>query len=54
VTITDNVVTNYQKTGIVSNGDMSPTIHDNVVTVAGPVSYIAQNGIQLGFGQRGA
>jgi hypothetical protein len=50
VTITGNVATNYQKTGIVANGSVAATIKNNSVTGAGPVNYIAQNGIQIGFG----
>ena len=50
VTISGNVVTNYQKTGILANGSVAAIISNNVVTGAGPVNYIAQNGIQVGFG----
>jgi hypothetical protein len=53
VTIAGNVVTGYQKNGITANGDVRATIRDNVVTGAGMVDYIAQNGIQLGFGATG-
>ena len=52
VEISDNTVTNYQKTGILANGDVFVEIKENVVT--GVVSaVIAQNGIQLGFGGQG-
>ena len=50
VSITGNTVTDYQKTGIIANGSVNGTITDNVVTGAGPITYIAQNGIQVGFG----
>lgn len=50
VAIADNVVTGYQKGGIVANGSVAATITGNLVTGAGPVDYIAQNGIQVGFG----
>jgi len=50
VTITGNIVTNYQKNGITANGSVAAIIMNNVVTGAGPVNYIAQNGIQIGFG----
>ncbi len=50
VTIAGNVVTGYQKTGILANGSVAAIISDNVVTGAGAVDYIAQNGIQVGFG----
>lgn len=53
-TISNNDVYDYQKGGIVVNGtDSKATIADNLVTGAGPVNYIAQNGIQIGFGARG-
>jgi hypothetical protein len=50
VWISGNTVTNYQKTGIVTNGSVAGTIVGNVTTGFGPVDYIAQNGIQIGFG----
>lgn len=50
VTISDNVVTDYQKTGIVASGGVDAVITRNVVTGDGPVDHIAQNGIQVGFG----
>lgn len=50
VTISDNVVTGYQKTGILTNGGVDAVITRNLVTGDGPVTYIAQNGIQVGFG----
>lgn len=54
VRIAHNTVVNYQKTGIVANGNVDATITDNVVTGAGPVGYIAQNGVQVGFGATGS
>lgn len=50
VTISGNTVTDYRKTGIVANGHVVATITGNTVAGAGPVGYIAQNGIQIGFG----
>lgn len=50
VTITDNTVSDYQKTGIVVNGSVAATITGNTAVGVGPVNYIAQNGIQIGFG----
>jgi Right handed beta helix region len=50
VSIDSNVISGYQKTGIVANGDADATITDNVVTGDGPQPFIAQNGIQIGFG----
>src|SRR5690606_20564767 len=52
VTITGNVISGYQKTGIVANGSVVATIRGNQVAGDGPVTYIAQNGIQVGFGAR--
>ncbi len=53
VIITGNTVTNYQKNGITANGDVKATIQGNVVIGAGPVNFIAQNGVQFGFGGTG-
>jgi hypothetical protein len=50
VTISGNTVSNYQKNGITANGSIAATIAGNVVTGDGPITYIAQNGIQVGFG----
>ena len=50
-TISSNVVSNYQKGGIVVNGVGSAAIiSGNQVIGQGAVNYIAQNGIQVGFG----
>ncbi len=49
-TISGNTISDYQKTGILTNGDVLATITNNTVTGAGPIDYIAQNGIQVGFG----
>jgi parallel beta-helix repeat protein len=52
-TISGNTLTNYQKGGVTINGNVSATITNNSVTGQGPVSWIAQNGIQLGYGAKG-
>lgn len=53
-TISGNTVDNYQKGGIISNcAGTTVTVTNNAVTGLGPVSYIAQNGIQLGYGAKG-
>jgi len=53
-TIKNNLVTKYQKGGIVVNGaGSSATITGNTVTGLGTVDFIAQNGIQIGFGATG-
>lgn len=49
--IWSNTISFYQKGGIVTNGKGTRvSINDNTVTGQGPVSYIAQNGIQVGYG----
>ena len=50
VVIDGNIVAGYQKTGIIVNGDSDGTVTNNTVTGAGPQGFIAQNGIQIGFG----
>ena len=53
-TVSGNIVTKYQKGGIVVNGPgAAVTISGNTVTGEGPVAYIAQNGIQVGRGATG-
>jgi hypothetical protein len=52
--IHDNVIWNYQKGGIVVNGPLARSnIQNNTVIGQGPINYIAQNGIQLGYGAKG-
>lgn len=49
--IQDNVIWNYQKGGIAVNGTgANVQISYNTVVGQGPVNYIAQNGIQIGYG----
>jgi hypothetical protein len=49
--IHDNYIWNYQKGGIVVNGPFaSADIRQNTVVGLGPVNFIAQNGIQAGYG----
>jgi hypothetical protein len=50
VSIAGNVVSGYQKNGITANGSVAATITGNTVTGDGPVTHIAQNGIQVAFG----
>jgi hypothetical protein len=50
VTIADNVVDDYQKTGILVNGSVNATLTRNQVSGLGPVPYIAQNGVQISRG----
>ena len=60
-TISDNTVIRYQKNGITVSGvdaagaipsdpTTSASVQNNVVRGEGPVTYIAQNGIQISFG----
>jgi hypothetical protein len=49
--ITDNVIKTYQKTGIIISGaGSSATIAGNDVLGDGPISYIAENGVQVSSG----
>ncbi|MHB8625699.1 MAG: right-handed parallel beta-helix repeat-containing protein [Aggregatilineales bacterium] len=49
--ISNNTVYHYQKGGIVTNGPGTTVrIKGNTVKGQGPVTYIAQNGIQVGYG----
>lgn len=51
--IAGNTLWNYQKGGIVVNGpDAQSDVRNNTVVGQGPVNYIAQNGIQLGYGSQ--
>ena len=53
-TISGNMVDNYQKGGIIANcTGTTVTVTNNTVTGEDPVSYIAQNGIQFGYGAKG-
>ena len=49
--VSENRVWNYQKGGIVASGSgVSVTVSENTVTGFGPVTFIAQNGIQVSYG----
>lgn len=49
--ISGNTITGYQKGGIVANGQATQvTISENTVTGSGHVTFIAMNGIQVGYG----
>lgn len=53
--VSGNHLLNYQKGGIVVNGQGSNVlVQNNIVDGQGPVSYIAQNGIQFGWGSNGS
>jgi hypothetical protein len=48
--LSGNTISLYQKNGVVVTGlGAAVTVTNNVVTGAGPISYIAQNGIQISF-----
>lgn len=52
--ITGNDIHDYQKGGVAVNGSKaSVEVDSNAITGLPPVSYIAQNGIQLGYGATG-
>jgi hypothetical protein len=51
--IQGNYIWSYQKGGIVVNGPLaSSNINGNTVIGLGPINFIAQNGIQVGYGAR--
>jgi hypothetical protein len=53
--VSGNQLARYQKGGIVVNGvGSNVVVSGNTVNGQGPVSYIAQNGIQFGFGSAGS
>jgi len=53
--VSGNRISLYQKGGIVVNGPGSNVqVQNNQVIGAGPVAYIAQNGIQFGYGSSGS
>lgn len=53
-TVSGNTISDYYKTGVVVNGAKATArVAGNSLTGFGPVSYIAQNGIQIGWGATG-
>jgi hypothetical protein len=53
--VSGNRISQYQKGGIVVNGPGSNVqVQNNEVIGEGPVGYIAQNGIQFGYGSSGS
>ncbi|MCZ6887591.1 MAG: right-handed parallel beta-helix repeat-containing protein [Gammaproteobacteria bacterium] len=53
VEISHNVVGEYQKTGIVCNGDVVCDIHHNFISESATQETLAANSVQLGFGATG-
>jgi hypothetical protein len=50
-TLSGSTISRYQKNGVVVSGPhASVTVKNNTVTGAGPVNYIAQNGIEIASG----
>jgi hypothetical protein len=52
VEITGNAVSSFQKTGILTNGDVDAAIHHNTVNGSATQANLAANGIQVGFGAK--
>ncbi|MFW6075073.1 MAG: right-handed parallel beta-helix repeat-containing protein [Chloroflexota bacterium] len=53
VEISHNQVSDYQKTGILANGDIDVSIHHNNVGASATQENLAANSIQLGYGALG-
>lgn len=53
IEVSHNTLTDWQKTGIVANGDVDVSIHHNAVGASATQDNLAANGIQLGFGAIG-
>lgn len=54
VEIAHNTIEDYQKTGIVANGDVEVSIHHNQVGESATQENLAANSIQLGYGAKGS
>lgn len=54
VEVSGNTVVDYQKTGIVANGDVDVRIENNEVGASATQENLAANSIQLGFGALGS
>lgn len=54
VEVAHNDVTDYQKTGIVANGDVDVSVHHNKVSESATQENLAANSVQLGFGALGS
>lgn len=53
VEVSHTTVVDYQKTGIVANGDVDVTIQHNSVGASATQANLAANSIQIGFGGKG-
>ena len=54
VEVSHNDIIDYQKTGIVANGDVNVSINHNKISASATQENLAANSIQLGFGAMGA
>ena len=54
VEVAHNEISDWQKTGIVANGDVNVSIHHNAVGASATQDDLAANSIQLGFGAIGS
>ncbi|MBI2101160.1 right-handed parallel beta-helix repeat-containing protein [Candidatus Woesearchaeota archaeon] len=54
VEVANNKITNYQKTGIVANGDVFVNIHNNQIGASATQANLAANSVQFGFGGGGS
>ncbi|MEZ5317950.1 MAG: right-handed parallel beta-helix repeat-containing protein [Vicinamibacterales bacterium] len=52
VEVAGNVLTNWQKTGIVVNGDVDAWVHHNVIAESATQANLAANSLQAGFGAK--
>jgi hypothetical protein len=53
VEIAHNHLSNWQKTGIVANGDVDVRIHHNTINPSATQANLAANSVQIGFGGKG-
>lgn len=54
VEIAHNTINDFQKTGILANGDVVADIHHNKISASATQANLAANSIQIGFGATGS
>ncbi len=54
VEVAHNRVEDYQKTGILANGDVNVNVHHNTIGASATQANLAANSLQLGFGALGS
>jgi len=54
VGVTNNRIDDYQKTGVVANGDVDVAVNNNYIGSADLDDYIAANSVQFGYGGMGS